>query len=268
MGNLVVANPAAINASTLSAGSELASMPASNLLRTQPKDRWRSTDLNSLYIVVDLLTAQAINLIALLFHNAATDATWQIRGATSEANLTAAPGYNSGAIAMWDAGWPADQDPLHSLLWLGDSPETYRYWRIDITDLNNADSYFEAGRLYIDSAWQLPALRNIELGWDVRFIDPATKSRSKGGQLYAETAQRWREITASINWQSEDVMYDNLFELQRRYGVSKDILVVRDPDATTHLLRQTVYGVMTQLPPVTNPNNSIFRSRLIVEEMR
>lgn len=267
MGHTVIANPSIINAATVTAGSALASMPVSNLLSKQPKRCWRSDDLGSLYLVIDLLTAQSINLIALLFHNASTAATWRLRGATSEANLTAAPSYDSGSVNMWDGGWPTDQYPLHSIKWFGDSPETYQYWRIDISDAANSDNYFQAGRLYIDNAWQLPAYKNIEFGWDVHFIDPSSKARSKGGQLNAETMQSWREIVLPINWQTEDEMYNNLFELQRRQGTTGDVFVMRDPDATTHLLRQSIYGAMKQLPPITNLQAQVFRSRLLIEEM-
>tara|TARA_R110002096_G_scaffold172484_2_gene346170 strand:- start:4017 stop:4823 length:807 start_codon:yes stop_codon:yes gene_type:complete len=268
MGNTVISNPAIVDAATITAGSALANMPVTNLLRTQPKDRWRSDDLNNLYLVVDLGSAQAINLIALLFHNATQSATWRIRAATSEANLTAAPGYDSTAVNMWDATWPSDEDPVHSITWLGSSPETYQWWRIDVSDLSNPDNYFQVGRLYIDNAWQLPANKNIEYGWELRFIDPATKSRSKAGQLYAESAQRWRQIIMSINFQSEDEMYDNVYELIRRRGISKDIFVIRDPDATKHLIRQSIYGQLAQMPPIANTRTNIFRSRFIIEEMR
>ncbi len=267
MENTVISNSAIVDAATITAGSALSSLPVSNLKRAQPKDVWRSDDLNNLYLVIDLLSAQSINLIALLFHNASDDATWQVRAATSEANLTAAPGYDSGNMNMWDASWPSDQSPVHSIKWLSSSPQTYRYWRIDVTDAANVDSYFQAGRLYIDNAWQLAALKNIEFGWEVRFIDPSFKSRSKGGQLYSEESNRWREIVLPINWQTEDEMYNNLYELQRRRGTSQDVFVLRDPDATTHLLRQSIYGAMKQLPPFVNERSQVFRTRLIIEEM-
>ena len=77
----------------------------------------------------------------------------------------------------------------------------------------------------------------------------------------------WRELMCSLNWLTEAEMYDNFGEIQRLRGSSKDVFVMRDPNATAQLLRQSIYGLMSQLAPITHAQAQVFRSRLLVEEM-
>ena len=267
MGNLVIATPELSDAAAITASSAQATMPASNLKKMQPGDRWRATGDTAEYLEIDLGAAKDINLVALLYHNATSAATWQIRAATSQANLTAAPGYDSGVINMWEAGWPADQDPLHARLWLGAGSQNFRWWRIDLADAANPDTWLEAGRVYVSKAWQLPSGKNIEYGWEMRRVDPSPRARTKGSQLYVEAQTMWRELMCSLNWLTEAEMYDNFGEIQRLRGASRDVFVMRDPNATAQLLRQSIYGLMSQLAPITHAQAQVFRSRLLVEEM-
>lgn len=265
MSSLVIANSAIIDAATVTASGAAASLPVTNLQNEQPEKIYRSDD-TAPYIEIDLGSAQAINLISVLYHTLTSAGTWHIRAATTQGNLTASPGYDSGVVDIWDAGWPTDQSPLHGLKWLTSS-QTYRWWRIDFSDAGNADGYIDIGRLYIDNAWQLPDGQNISYGWQVEFIDPSTHARSKGARLYTEAQTAWRALKCSMDFLDEDEMYDNLYELQRRRGRSKDALVIRDPAATTHLIRQMIYGKFTQLSPIINDRRNIFRSRVHIEEM-
>lgn len=95
MSNIIIAKP---YSATITAASAASTMPASNLNLAQPTDVWRSTSLTSQYIVADLGSAKAVDTIALMFTNLTSAATMRIRGATSQANLTASPGYDSSTI--------------------------------------------------------------------------------------------------------------------------------------------------------------------------
>lgn len=269
MENLAIADTGLVDAATLSAGSQLGSMPVGNLQKIQPLDRWRTDDLANAYLIADLGAAETINLIALLYHNLSSAATWRVRAAASETDLTAAPAYDSGSVNAWHNDWPADQSPLHSRIWLGASTETYQWWRVDISDSGNPDTYVEAGRLLIDNAWQLPQLKNIEYGWGMTFVDPSEHSRSRGGQDYSNKLNKYRRLDCSLNFLDEDEMYDNYYEIQRKRGASQDVFVMRDPAAGKHLLRQSLYGKMKSLSQqtISHQQHRIFRARLVVEEI-
>jgi hypothetical protein len=217
-------------------------------------------------VIADLGTASAVNLIALIAHSATADATWRIRGADTEADLTAAPGYDSGDVTMWPStGRPSGWTKLTSLH-LPDSAQTYRWWRIDITDAANPDGFLDIGRLYIAAAWQ--PLRNLAFGWQLAWVDPSEQQRSQGGAVYVRELPSYRRIDFELRYASEDDYYDNGFELERLIGRKKDILVVPDPAATKHLHRKMIYGVRGDvLPGAVNQSLNIYATKFSVEEL-
>lgn len=260
MSNFVLAKPD--DEGTISAGNELSNLPASNLLSRQPIDAWRTSGVASAYINYDLGSAKAIDLIALLFINANTTDTWRIRAADTEPEVTSSPAYDSGSLSMIDAATPSDFYPKHAIQYLT-TPQTYRYWRIDVT---TTESYFQAGRLYLTSGWQ-PEI-NISYDWFIQFIDQSPSVRSIGSNLYTDPRNQYRELNIRLETQTEDELYNNLYEIIRLRGNSLDVLAIRDPAATTQLLKQTIYGVLQGTTPIINPKVDRFSARIQIEEMR
>lgn len=264
MSNLIFARPLA-DGGTITTGSEVASLPAGNLLTPQPSDPWRATDLANAYVELDLGTAVEINLIALLYTNASSAATWRIRAAASQANLTAAPDYDTGSNTFWPQSGLEDWSFTHGFIWLDASTQTRRWWRIDVSDAGNPDGYFQAGRLYLAKPFQ-PAT-NIEFGWSVGYADPSPKRRATGGQTYPLLRSRSRVLNFSYSFMSESEMFDNLFDLNRRRGASEDVLVIVDPDATANIHERIVYGLVDDLKPIINSSFNIFEQPYRLEEM-
>jgi hypothetical protein len=266
MGAIVIARPDLSDAATLTVGNELPALPGENLQMSQLSRRWQSSGLSNLSVIVDLGAPPnpGINLVTLVATNATTAATWRIRAATSQANLTASPGYDSGTIAMLSSSDLANWNDRLALKWLA-TAQSFRWWRIDITDAGNPDGYFRAGRLYIASAWQ--AMLGLQYDWGLGFIDDSPKLVSEGGQVWIDERRRRRNVRGTISLKSEDEAYSNVFDLMRLRGSARDILLIRDPNATTHLHRQTIYGRLLQLQPIVNPYHDFFTWQFEVEEL-
>ena len=264
MGNIVLATPALSDAGTITAGAEESANPATNLLTLQPGEVWQTPALASIFVELDLGSAQTINLVALLGHNGTDAATWRVRSATSQANLTASPTRDTGNVSMFPITRPSDWTVLHSIDW-NSTGESARWWRVDMIDAANPDSKFRAGRLYVANAWQ-PTVNIVE-GWSLGWLDPSPRQLAIGGQMYPLTRNPRRVVNFALRFQTEDQIYNNAFETDRLRGSSKDILVVRDPDATTHLHRQTVYGLISDLRPIVNPNVGLFEKLYRVQEL-
>ena len=266
MADVTFATSIFIDAATLTTGNEEALLPATNLQNRQPTKRWRTTSLSTMFLEADLTEAKAINLVALISHNGSAAATWQIRGATSQANLTAAPGFDSGAVSMWPITRPEDW-PVRSLfsrLWLT-TAQSFRWWRVDIVDAGNSDGWFEAGRLIIDAAWQ-PDI-GLTPNWGVGWLDPGPREESLGGNLYPTQRSRRRIIELNLDFNDEAAMLANAFELQRTRGRSEDVLALVDPTETTNWHRTGVYGLMTNLQPLVNTAFDIFSQTITIEEL-
>lgn len=249
MARILIATTEKSDAGTLTGGGSLAeSLPITNLQTQQPGEVARWLSLSGMSLVLDLLEAAAINLVALLAHNGTADATWQIRAAAAAGDLVSAPGYDSGVVSMWTAaGRPPGYagEKLPSLHYLA-AAQTFRYWRIDMADAANPAGYFEAGRLVIDAAWA-PA-RNLRHEWEIGHIDPSESERAARGHLWpgpdSNTAREW---DFAIRGLSEDDVFAGGYEIARKRGARKDVLAARNPELTTHLHRNTVYGLLS--PP-------------------
>ena len=216
------------------------------------------------FLTADLGSAQAIDLIALLHSNASGTATWQIRGATSEANLTAAPGYDSGAITLWPATGLEDWDFVHGIHFIA-AAQSFQWWRVDVNDASNADGHIQAGRLYIAAAWQ--PTDNMIFGAAIGWQDFAPKRRSLGNQIYPIQRTPARVFDLTLDLLTETEMFANGFTLDRLRGTARDILLIRDPDAAAQVQNQTVYGLFSELPPVVFAEFDAFEKRFRIEEM-
>jgi hypothetical protein len=275
MQNMLLATPILSDAAILSGSAASGDLSINNLQSMSLKQVYRAANAASVYIVADLGAAKQINLVSLIGHSGSSRSYARIRAATSEANLTAAPGYDSGLLPFrshqsgYDATWASgvtdeEYGALDRNLFLKYfAPQTYRYWRIDIADPNSV--YLDIGRLYISKAWQ--PVNNMNYGFAQGIIDPSRKARTVSGEMVPleRTKIRWSEFTLSFANEAE--MYDNAFEIERLRGRTKDILFVHDPDAVAQLQRRTFYGAMESPQPIVNVTFGIFEKTFRIEEI-
>lgn len=252
---------------TISAGSAAANMPVSNLLARQPSKKWRATALGSAYVVLDLGTATEINFAALLYANLTGSATMRVRAASSEAGLTSAPGYDSTANTFWPNTGLGDWDYVHGFVDLVDDPQTFRWWRIDLSDGSNPDGYIQAGRLMLGGAFRFA--RNFQYPLGVQWI-PAKDAagRTRGGAFHAEESDLFRRMTFDLKGWPDADMLDDVFDLQRRQGIARDVLFVHDPAASARVMQRMIYGTFQKLDAFTNDFVTRWGVPITLDEMR
>lgn len=252
MANAIIMTPTlSDNGSIESVGNELASAPASNLLKIQPTDIWQTDNLSNVFFTIDLGSSQTFDTVALLYTNASSSATWRIRTADTEQDLTEFPstGHDSGSLTMWPDNDLSDWDRVHALYRPG-FDITNRWLRIDVTDTSNTDGAFKAGRLYVAAAWQ-PA-KNIRFGWSLGFEDPSRRFETSGGQTIIDPIDQKRTARFEFRFLSKNDMFNNGYEIARLRGGSADILAVLDPDEDTHLHKYIIYGVLEPRNQIIN----------------
>lgn len=233
------------------------------LQNIQPTKIWRTKTLTDIYLEIDLGSVQDFSMVALLYTNATSAATWQIRTANTQAELTAAPDYDSTLITFWPTTGLEDWDRVSGFHF--PSTQTNRWVRIDIVDAANPDGYFQSGRLYVANMWQ-PTV-NMSYGGGVGFDDDSGHNNASGGPTIITTNSKRRILNFELGFLSETEMYNNAFSIDLRRGSSKDILVIPDPSNNDQLQNQSVYGLMKNLQPIINARYGIFKKRYTVTEM-
>ena len=267
MSNILIATPIFSDLGVITAGSQTADMNAENLLKIQPTDVLRAVDLNNVYVVEDLLAAKTINLAALMFHNGTSASQWRVRAATSEANLTAAPGYDSGLVDMWgksgldDDGW----EKYHSFMWFGNLPKTYQWWIIDVSDLSNPAGYFQAGRLYLSNAF-VPTI-NAAYGWGTGIRENSSRSQTSGSNTFSASRKVSRVHNFTLPFLSEDEMYGNVHKIERLRGNSRDVLVHFDVENGDRIMDWAYYGLMNIKGEINNPVFEQYEKKFEIEEI-
>lgn len=286
MSNIIFAGmPNHSDGGTITSGSEVATLPDTNLQDRQIRKVWRTTNDTpaNTWIQVDYGTAKLTGVIALINHNLSNQATWRIRLSNDSSFTTSI--YDSGAIEARPEIEAFGALPWGEFHWGGKlsdaelegitinsfhivSPDQVlaRYMRIDFSDESNPDTYIEAGRLISGAAVQ-PTL-NMQYNWQIGFEDPSVVSKSIGGQTYIDELERYRVLRFVLRDLPEDEMFSNFFDiLDRRKGISGDLLVIPQPDNTTQIWNQAFYGRMRVLDPVSNPYFGAFDKGFEIEEL-
>lgn len=255
MAKALIATPALSDAATLYASEEASTdLAATNLQILPLSEKWRDDDLATVYMEADLGSAKTINLLALLGTNASSAATYRVRGATSQANLTAAPGYDSGAgQTHWPQNNLGEWDET-SLIHVIATTETYRWWRIDISDAANPDGYYQAGRLYVAAAWQPSTGFAFGAGW--QWTSDSTVRRSLGGKTWVDERASRRIATLRIPGLTVSEAEVTFADIMRLRGSKKDTLTLLDSSAT-NLQELSIYAriVNAQLITRLDPTN-------------
>ncbi len=251
MGNIVIAAPTLSDAATVTASGETSAGPAENLKRMQPTDIWQAPTLTP-YLEVDLGAVSSFNLVGLLFTNATSSATWRVRAANTQADLTAAPAQDVSSlplrhsISVLPGPVSTTQSPdltdarNHGLLWIP-AGWSYRWLRIDIADATNPDGTLMAGRLYVSQAFQ--PKRNFEYGLADGFDDDSTIESTDGGQLIPNDGANRPVLDFTMNTSDESERH-TVREIHRLRGSRKDVLVITDPDTTTNPFDKIHYGLL------------------------
>lgn len=223
---------------TLSGGGTIeAGTALTNLQTMQPSDVWGSAVGGDVHVLADRGSPQPFNLVSMLFSNASSAATWQVRaGATSVVG-----DFDSGTMTFWASPNLESWTYRHSVLFIVGGI-THRWVRVDVDDPTNPAGFLRAGRLYIANAWQPTA--NFQWGHALGFDDESTRTKTPGGQTLVSRVPPIPAMEFVLGFLSEEEMLSNAYELDRLQGASRDVLVIGDPTSSDHLHKKMVYGLL------------------------
>ncbi len=280
MSSIVLATSEIFDAATVTGASTASADTSVDRSQTmQPGDVVKFENPSTAYFEVDLGEAKTISFIGAISHNMTNTGSIRVRADSQQANLTASTvAYDSGPLPArshqdsFTFVWTEDSDDpdngamdSNNFVLQLSTEKRFRWWRLDLDDDQSTDGFTTVGRVVIDKAW------NPEIGvqpeWGIGWQDTTLQEVATGGQFIPTEKTRSRTLEFELAFLTEDDMYDNGFELDRKRGKSKDVLVVRNVSATTHMTRQTVYGLMAELSPIAQPDYGVFRKRFRINEL-
>jgi hypothetical protein len=264
MGSVIFLSRKLVEAATITASSEQTTLPATNLIGPTPSKVWRSSGLSGVYVTVDFGAATAVDMVAMVAPNWTSAATWRIYGATSQANLGVS-GYDSTSLSPWPVtGKPTEDWNQHAPFKQLGSTQTYRWWRIAITDAANTDGYLEAGALLIGAAVTITynSIKDWTLG-----DEPADVVRDTDyGRMLAEGRDNPRVKSIPFSVLPTADIYGAYGVMMRERGTAKPFLACVDPAQTTALHLYTIYGLRRGAWSAGNIAYGLFSTGLKIKE--
>ena len=206
--------------------------------------RWRTTSLTG-WGQVDLGADQSMGVLALRFPRdtdfpTAGSVRWQLD----------ADGGTAGTGAVYDQTVSIDATAGYGYhVHMPTTAQTARYARFTFSGVSGL-SFIDVGRLWLGAAWR-PEF-NIVLGYSDAWGDLSQVTGSaRSGVEFIDTRSRQRLFTFALQALSESER-DELREMQRLVGVSRQVLFVKDPDSPS---LETVLGRRCRAPTAGRPGD-------------
>jgi hypothetical protein len=155
---------------SLTVDSAIINYPPTNILDSRLSRIYRTNATTTAEIVYSMTSAITVNAIAIANHNITSSATAiKIQGNASD--VWTSPSFSQ------DITWDSD------IMTATFTDQSYQYWRLQIIDATNPDSYLEMGRVWIGESFQSPGI-SPTLTHDK--VSASIKSKSTGGQTYQD----------------------------------------------------------------------------------
>lgn len=271
MANILIAEPSLSDAAMdafatfmngVSGAGEQEATPASNLFLRQPKEVWETpTITGEIELRFDMgLSAlpTSYDFLALAFTNATSSATIIWDGSNSPFVWTS-PVWSSGSVALVAPG--QTYFPRKHAFYKISSTQTARYVRIRITDNSNPDGVFRAGRFYCCKTYQ-PTL-NVQYPLGFGFDDAAPEVVTSAGERIARANEPIPNLAFTLQASGSGAQaefYDNLHEIMRRVGSSRDVMVIIDPSDASYSGAMLYYGTLQQKTQIALQSHRFYES--------
>lgn len=269
-------------AATFSGGSWEATLSAANLGDPRLSKVARSTDcdLASTQFDIDLGAVQTVRSNNLITHNLSLDAYARIRWFSDAARLVEV--YSSGwrevfppvyqtedleweAPNFWDCKFTEEEragiNAVHAVF--APYSTAARYGRVEINDQDNAAGFVQIGRFFAGEGFQ--ARVSARWGAGLGVDDEGERIASLSGAEYDLGGPTRRRIGCDLGpMPTGDAR--RLFEIQRRKGRARDIVVHWDPTDPGLSLQRTFLARFERQNLISNPYPDLHTSSLVARE--
>lgn len=232
-------------ATAITANSSLATLPWNNVKNQIPSKAGRTGTTTELELTFDMIAAVSVQQVAILNHNFTTAATVTLAGATNSAFSPTA--ISLGLTSVIDLPILGEFSAL----------QTYRYWRLTVSDATNPDGYLEIGHVSLGpyDEFDLPDFESAD-----EIIDPSIQTIAVGGAQISFAKEKYRIYSVPISpIQQADrrQLMDTIFKdrgTTRGFYLFLDPLNKRDNEnpatGLDGLHRYTILGVFNSQPRI------------------
>jgi hypothetical protein len=252
--------------SVFAAGNWSTQLPMANVLDRRLSRIARTVDTigGSATVKVDLGVARPVGLLALLSPNITKTSTPTVSFVGASDSLFASIVYNSGSLQAWPTGVTAEDvigpDGTPMNVWsvnVPATPQSARYWQIQLVDTGNADGHNDVARVIIAGAYR--PTRRISAGAKSSLENDTVRTETDGGAtLYKARATR-RVDTFSIANTPESEALTTIRRMQHRLGTSGPLFWVFD-DADPYMYERSFQGTLRQLGALEYPDSMLYNT--------
>ncbi len=250
--------------------------------------RFVGTAAADTYTVEDLGGEKQIRLFAVIKHNMGNLGMWRVRAANTEANLTAAPTYDSGWMdanphasefgseewGEFDWGSETNFENTEGVNRNSYHPPTdvvvARFVRYDFDDeaeiAGREDNYLQFARLWASDAFQ-PSL-NMQYGAEIILDDLTSESDSRNQvRHFSPLIVKVRRMVAQFNDLPKNELLRNIFgPLFMQNGKAGELIALLTPMEPHHYIYEAIYGNLTQTDAAKYTFHNRMTSTLSIKE--
>lgn len=232
-----------VDAAIINASSSILLAQPQNLQTPDVGERWRSAEA---------VTASFVARISSSFDVIGVEG--MTMSAAGQARVRVSSVDTSGAAGdLHDSGWLTVDTAYNRLVELCVSPIASGYVRVDLSDAGAA--YVEAGRFIVALKTQFAL--NFGWGWSAGYASRSIINQTSGGQTKIWRRSRYRVLDVTFSFASPAERFGIIESIDRVNGLDDDVLFIIDPTSAS-LARDSIWGLVTELTPVTQPNFNIF----------
>ncbi len=243
----------------LTASSENANFPVTNLRKFHRSKVWRTTSTTSQNLVVDLRTSEEIDSFVMVFDKEAMLAFSAGAVFTLEGNHLNT--WGSPAVSVT----PTFDAALGIVSYFWSTAQEYRYWRLSFSDSAASLGYFEISKIFLGKATQLNQMP--EIGVVQGSEDRSRIEQNDYGHEYADTYPQRDSLLCT--WVAlSDADRATLREIYRRLGKVKPLFVSLDPLQATFVDKDELiyYGYLENDFEATQAFYTYFDAEMQIRE--
>jgi hypothetical protein len=235
---------------TILVSSEAEDFPKENLKHYWVVRYWRSMSALGQWIKADFGESKSIKAFIAKYHNITQTATIKIQ---------------ANSVDSWENP-PLNQDVLRNddyLVYIWESGQNYRYWRLYINDPDNADGFIKIGRIFLGDYFE-PAI-NFDYKKPIRLRDESQLISSFSGQVAAVEKPKFQEHAYSFILSSSDI--SSLKTIWETVGITVPYFIIEDADSAPDKIYYVRNINEWELRPLT-PSWSYYEIEIQVREER